>query len=109
MSTYWANYNRCLNRIAEARTVDDLIAILNQHYEPSCGAAFFPDGAERDLRSTLVECGWRIRWSRANYWFAISEPEGPNGITFTEGDIDRGVGRPATIEAVSAATPGASS
>ncbi len=92
---YWANYERCLNRVAaEARTVDALIAILNDHHRPSCGEAFFPDGADRDLRSTLVECGWRVRWSRASYWFAICEPEGSTGITFTEGDIDRGVGLP---------------
>jgi hypothetical protein len=90
--TYWANYERCLNRVAaQARTVDALIAILNEHYQPSCGEAFFPDGADRDLRTTLVECGWRVRWSRADYWYAICEPEGNNGITFTEGDIDRGV------------------
>ena len=92
---YWANYERCLNRVAaEARTVDALIAILNDHHRPSCGEAFFPDGADRDLRSTLVECGWRVRWSRASYRFAICEPEGSAGITFTEGDIDRGVGLP---------------
>jgi hypothetical protein len=35
-----------------------------------------------------------VRWSRASYWFAICEPEGSAGITFTEGDIDRGVGLP---------------
>lgn len=93
--TYWANYERCLNRVAaEARTVDVLIAILNDHYSPSCGEAFFPGGADCDLRSTLVECGWRVRWSRASYWFAICEPEGDAGITVTEGDIDRGVGVP---------------
>lgn len=92
--TYWANYERCLNRVAaEARTVDALIAILNEHYQPSCGEAFFPGGADRDLRSTLLECGWRLRWSRAPYWYAICEPESDHGITVTEGDIDRGVGQ----------------
>lgn len=93
--TYWANYDRCLNRVAaQARTVDTLIAILNEHYAPSAGEAFFPDGADRDLRSTLLENGWRVQWSRARYWFAMCEPEGAAGITFTEGDVDRGVGIP---------------
>lgn len=95
VDTYWANYERCLNRVeSSARTVDQLLAILNEHYAPSSGAAFFPGGADRDLLGTLRDAGWRPVWIRADYWFAMREPEGSGVITFTEGDVDRGDHRP---------------
>lgn len=93
--SYWANYEKCLDRIKEdGRTVDDVIRILKEHYEPSAGEAFFPDGADRTLLGTLTwdRSDWTIVWSEAHYFYAIRDSEG-NGFTYTEGDVSRGTKR----------------
>ncbi|MFD7247977.1 hypothetical protein ACFV6Y_39280 [Streptomyces massasporeus] len=95
MDSYWANYDKCLDRIKEdGRTVDDVIRILKEHYEPSSGEAFFPGGADRSLWGTLMwdRDDWSIVWSEADYFFAAQDSEG-NGFTFCEGDVYRGTKR----------------
>jgi hypothetical protein len=95
LDPYWVNYERCLDRVqAEAKTVDDLIRIVNEHFDPSSADAFFPGGGDRDMLGTLSEADWNIIWSQADYYFAARPPGGGDGITYVEGDIYRGIQRP---------------
>ena len=41
LDDFWANVDAALNRCAEATIVEDVITILNEHFNPSSGAAFF--------------------------------------------------------------------
>lgn len=93
--SYWRTYEQCLDEVAAAaRTVDDLIGILNVHYAPSAGDAFFPGGADRTLLDALRQAGWRVVWMEAHYYYAARQPEGADGITFIEGDVERGISAP---------------
>ena len=97
LDDYWANQDRALDRIiAEGKTAADVIRILNEHFTPSSGVAFFPGGGNRDLLGTLDDTpGWRTVWVEASYYFAARDSAG-NGITFVEGDVYEGVQRPPT-------------
>lgn len=90
MDNYWRNYEACLARVkSEARTVDDLIRILNEHFDPSSGEAFFPDGADEDMCGTLLETpGWSMVRVHAAYHFVAQDVEGRR-IEFVEGDVYR--------------------
>lgn len=90
--SYWVTYDRCLDRIrTEARTVDDLMSIVNEHFPPSVAEAFFPGGSDRSLLGTLLETpGWTTAWVKADYFFAARDHNG-DGITYVEGDIYRGI------------------
>ncbi|WP_374159102.1 hypothetical protein ACEWX3_07720 [Mycobacterium sp. G7A2] len=87
MDAYWVNYDRGLNRVAShGDSVQAVISILREHFEPSAGDAFFPDGADRTLLGTLCDSGWTGVWVRAYYHYAIRDPHG-SVLTYVEGDV----------------------
>jgi hypothetical protein len=91
ITEYWQNYDRCLDRIrADGETVDDVIRILGEHYDPSAAEAFFPGGSDRSLLGTLMETpGWSTIWVNADYHFAARDSQG-DALTYVEGDVYRG-------------------
>ena len=50
LDDFWANVDAALTRCGEATTVEDVITILNEHFNPSSGAAFF-GGSGGDTRT----------------------------------------------------------
>lgn len=91
MIQFWDNYDRCLDRIRnDGTTVDAVIRILNEHYDPSAAEAFFPGGSDRSLLGTLMETpGWSTVWVNADYHFAARDSVG-DALTYVEGDVYRG-------------------
>ncbi|MCV6988679.1 hypothetical protein H7I87_00400 [Mycobacterium timonense] len=93
VDTFWANVDECVDAITTARTVEEVISILNRHFEPSSGAAFFGgSGGDRQLMSALREAGWAIVWAEAVYYFVAKDPAG-DLLTYIEGDVYRGDAR----------------
>lgn len=92
---YWRDQTDAMDKIvAEGRTVEDVIAILNEYFEPSSGDAFFPGGGDEEVLSTLMQTpGWTFPWIQASYYFAARDANG-DGLTYVEGDVSRGVQRP---------------
>ncbi|MUL61245.1 hypothetical protein B5P44_01585 [Mycobacterium sp. CBMA 213] len=87
---FWANVNASLDAIERARTVDEVINILNSYFAPSSGEAFFAgSGGDRQLMEALLEAGWTIPWDQGDIYFVARDPSG-NLLTYTEGDVDRG-------------------
>lgn len=91
---YWRVYGECLDRVAACDTVQAVIDALNDYYPPSSGVAFFPDGADRTLLSTLTDAGWTVVWMEAGYYYALRQPDGGSGFTYVEGDLLAGVELP---------------
>ncbi|OKH70836.1 hypothetical protein EB72_24900 [Mycobacterium sp. SWH-M1] len=87
MDRYWANYDACLDRVAaDGQSAQAVLGILKDHFEPSSGDAFFPDGADRTLLGSLDEAGWSGVWVRAAYHWCMRSPAGDE-LTFVEGDV----------------------
>lgn len=90
---YWTTYDKALDAAADCRSVEALIDTLGRYYPPSSGAAFFPNGADRDLLGTLTGAGhFDTVWIQADYHFALRDGRG-DGFTYIEGDIVRGTSR----------------
>lgn len=93
LDEFWANVDECLDAVEKAETVDEVIAILNRHFLPSAGEAFFGgSGGDRQMYEALQTAGWTIVWSEADYWFVARDKHG-DLLTYTEGDVSRGDGR----------------
>jgi hypothetical protein len=89
---YWQNYDRDRIR-ADGKTVNDVIRILGEHYDPSAAGAFFPGGSDRSLLGTLMETPGRSTvWVNADYHFAARDSQG-DALTYVEGDVYRGKGK----------------
>lgn len=89
--SFWDNVDACLDELRSATTVDAVIAILNQHFEPSSGEAFFGgSGGDTQVIDVLSDSpNWSIVWADANYHFAAADAAG-NVLTYVEGDVYRG-------------------
>jgi hypothetical protein len=75
--------------------VDEVMRICNQHWDRSSGQAFFPGGSgDTELLTVLLDAGWRPAWIQASYYFAIRQPDGQDGLTYIEGDLEPGVQKP---------------
>ncbi|ORW08054.1 MULTISPECIES: hypothetical protein [Mycolicibacter] len=97
MDEFWANVDACLDAVEMASTVDEVMSILNHHFLPSSGEAFFGgSGGDRQLIHALREAGWRIVWAEADYYFVASDKNG-DLLTYAEGDVERGDSRPAEL------------
>lgn len=95
LDAFWANVNDCVDAVEKADSVDEVITILNRHFDPSSGEAFFGgSGGDRQLYEALRTAGWTIVWAEADYWFVARDRHG-DLLTYTEGDVDRGDGRAA--------------
>ncbi|WP_143545842.1 hypothetical protein [Rhodococcus sp. 14-2470-1a] len=71
---YWTTYGKALDAAATCRSVETLIDTLNRYYPPSPGAAFFLNGANRDLLGTPTDAGhFDTVWVQADYRFALGD------------------------------------
>lgn len=93
LKDFWERIDESLDRIAvEGKTVEDVIRILNEYDSPSSGDAFFGgSGGDRQLLDALLDAGWRPVWVEAEYYFAVKEPHSDAGLTYIEGDVERGI------------------
>lgn len=94
LDNFWASVDAALDRCAEAVTVDQVIDILNDHFEPSSGAAFFAgSGGDRQLLDALYwdrpDQTWRLMRYDAPYYWCLTDKDG-SSLTYVEGDIERG-------------------
>lgn len=93
---FWQVIDRQLTELRSARSADDVVRILatenNPYGDPhiSGSPAFFAGGGgDETVRAALSAAGWRLAWSKAPYYYAMTAPDG-SAITYTEGDIDLG-------------------
>ncbi|ADU02010.1 hypothetical protein [Mycolicibacterium gilvum] len=71
LDDFWANVDAALTRCAEATTVEDVITILNEHFNPSSGAAFFGgSGGDTQLLDKLY-------WDRADSTWRVVRYDAP--------------------------------
>ena len=94
LDDFWANVDAALNRCADANTVEDVITILNEHFDPSDGVAFFGgSGGDTQLLDALywdrTTTGWRIVRYDVPYYWCLQDAHG-DLLTYVEGDIYRG-------------------
>ncbi len=95
LDDFWANVDAALTRCAEATTVEDVITILNEHFNPSSGAAFFGGSGGRHPapRQALLGpsrqhlAGRPLR--RPPYYWCLADTNG-DLLTYIEGDVYRG-------------------
>lgn len=93
MDKFWAGVDACIDKIATARTVDEVITILNHYFPPSSGDAFFGgSGGDRQVIDALRAAGWTIVWAEAVYYFVAKDHAG-DLLTYIEGDVYRGDAR----------------
>lgn len=96
---FWAAIKQQLTELRTAKTADEVAAILSAERCPyrledptwdgmDGGAQGFFGGSGGDdtVDDALEEAGWTYLWSRANYWWAMTAPDG-SVITYCEGDI----------------------
>jgi hypothetical protein len=94
LKAFWANVDAALDRCAQADTVEDVITILNEHFEPSSGEAFFAgSGGDNQLLDKLhwyrPVRTWKIVRYDAPYYWCLADPNG-DLLTYIEGDVYRG-------------------
>ena len=91
--SFWTDYDDGCRNLDGVQSVDEVIAICKRWWGRSSGEAFFPGGSgDAELLSILMGAGWEPVWVQAYYFFAIRDPQG-DGLTYTEGDIDRGIAK----------------
>lgn len=94
MDPFWENVDQCIDAVEKAASVDEVITVLNRHFEPSAEEAFFGgSGGDRQMYEALETAGWTIVWAEAEYWFVARDRHG-DLLTYTEGDVSRGDHRP---------------
>lgn len=96
LDAYWNNYERCFDKIRDhGHTVEDVIRILNEHWDISSGDAFTPSGGDRTLAGVLAweRDDWYFVWAEDDYYCCLADSQG-NRLTYVEGDVYRGNTRP---------------
>lgn len=97
---FWNSIDKALGQIRETKpeTFDGVRDILHAHGDPDSvstkrdDAAFFGgSGGDDTLRSALREAGWGTAWSEASYYYVMVHPNTGELLTYTEGDVERGV------------------
>ncbi|MGV9693421.1 hypothetical protein ACWDUX_30435 [Streptomyces sp. NPDC003444] len=95
---FWTAIRAQLKELERAESADDVLRILAHENNPDQAyprpnrpdeGFFGGSGGEDTVREALEEAGWKVLWSRAPYWYAITAPDGSE-ITYIEGDIYRG-------------------
>ena len=92
MDLYLAHVSNALDDIRDhGDTVDDVMRILNQHFEPSSSEAFCDDssGGRRLYDVLLGQRGWTCVWAEADYFYVVRDRNG-DMLTYCEGDVSRG-------------------
>jgi hypothetical protein len=94
LDQFWANVDAALDRCASASTVQDVITILNEHFQCEGGAAFFGgSGGDTQLLDKLYwerrNRTWQIVRYDAPYYWCLADPNG-DLLTYIEGDVYRG-------------------
>jgi hypothetical protein len=93
--SFWNHYEQGCNELRGVQTVDEVMRICKSHYGSSSGEALFPGGSgDEDLFSILLDAGRTPAWIQAGYYFAIRQPDSRDGLTYIEGDLERGVQEP---------------
>lgn len=90
LDTFWANIDRQISELGEAKSADDVIRICPPIRETSSGDGFFEgSGGDQQVDEALREAGWTPIWWNASYYWAMRAPDGSE-ITYIEGDLYRG-------------------
>ena len=94
LDDFWTNVDTALKRCVSANTVEEVITILNEHFHPSAGVAFFGGGGgDESLIDALywdrTTTGWRIVRYDADYYWCLADTNG-DLLTYIEGDVYRG-------------------
>ena len=96
--SFWAAIEGQLDKLREARTVDDVVgvladppAVIADYIGDGCsGDAFFAgSGGDTRILDVLIDAGWRTTWFEASYYYVLEAPDGGE-LTYIEGDIYRG-------------------
>ena len=94
LDDFWTSVDAALDRCATANTVEDVITILNEHFNPSSGDAFFGgSGGDNQLLDKLywerTERAWTMVRCDADYYWCLADAHG-DLLTYIEGDVYRG-------------------
>lgn len=82
MAGFWQEIARQVKAITETKpdTFDKLTTIL--------GAPFYAgSGGDNQMFDLLIEAGWRITWSEADYHFKAEHPVTGERLEYVEGDL----------------------
>ena len=90
LDAFWVNSDAALDKCATAKTVDEIIHALNQHFEKSSGDAFFGgSGGDRQLLDVMDDApGWAVFDIEADYHFKARDSSGA-AFEYCEGDVSR--------------------
>ncbi|MFD7605127.1 hypothetical protein ACFWAN_32390 [Streptomyces mirabilis] len=93
---FWEEIASQLSELESAQSADDVIRILSHERNPykdgvptGADGFFAGSGGDGTVRESLEAAGWKMRWSRAGYFYAMQAPD-CSEITYIEGDIYRG-------------------
>lgn len=90
LNDFWRNVDECVAAVRTAPTVEAVIDVLNAHFSPSAGDAFYGGSGGTDLYAVIADApGWSIVWSEADYFFVARDAQG-GLLTYVEGDVYRG-------------------
>lgn len=88
--SFWVRVDKCLDSIEDEYSADGVIAVLNNYFDKSSGAAFFGgSGGDRQLWESLAKAGWKKIWSEEHYYYVVESSAGEL-LTYMEGDVYRG-------------------
>lgn len=97
LDAFWAAIEQQLEALKTAKTADEVFAICPRVTNLSAGGAegfFGGSGGDEQVEDSLVVAGWDFAWRDATYYWAMTPPDGGDGITYVEGDLYRGVQNP---------------
>lgn len=90
MDSFWAAIEAQCAEMRQAKSADDVIAILNRYGSPSAGDALFAgSGGDTQVHECLNEAGWDTIWYKAHYYWVMRAPDG-SLLTYVEGDVYKG-------------------
>lgn len=85
---YFAKVDATIPALKQAKTPDEVIAILLTLDPPSSAEAFWRgDGDE--LLGALYDAGWKSHAYEAPYYWVLTAPNGEH-LSYTEGDVHKG-------------------
>ena len=93
---FWEDVDDQLVRLSTARSPEEVFAICPPVASVSVGAGFF-FGDGDDVMAALFDAGWILMWSKAPYYWAMWAPYARAGLTYVEGDLERGVTNPSPV------------
>jgi hypothetical protein len=92
LDPFWANIDRQIAELEEAKTADDVLRICPRIPDVSSGHGFFEgSGGDKTVDDALRTAGWTVVWWGASYHWRMRAPDATE-ITYIEGDLYRGRG-----------------